>query len=60
MEEGNVGNHPSLVYAQSSDSAWEQQERETYCAEELREEYRQALYTEKGLEIVKQECKERE
>ena len=33
-------------------STWESRDRECYRAQELRDDYRQALYSERGREIV--------
>lgn len=33
-------------------SEWEDREREIYCAEQLRDDYKEALYSERGRELA--------
>ena len=47
-----MGKHPSLLDPNEYRSEWEQKDRETYSARELLQEYREALYTDKGLELI--------
>ena len=50
-----MGKHPSLVEGNDSRSDWEQRDRDSYRAPELLKDYREALYTDKGLELIRQE-----
>jgi hypothetical protein len=43
-----------IIRRRGRNEGWEHEEKSSYGVEALRQEYRQRLYTEKGLELLKE------